>query len=66
MVKTLQQMLEQKNDQLRSKEEQIEKIRTDMIRQSEIDATEISRLRSQLSLAAGTTLSKLQELVIKN
>ena len=37
-----------------------------MVRQSEIDATEISRLRSQLSLAAGTTLSKLQELVIKN
>lgn len=37
-----------------------------MIRQSEIDAAEISRLRSQLSLAAGTTLSKLQELVIKN
>jgi hypothetical protein len=37
-----------------------------MIRQSELDASEVSRLRAQLSLAAGTTLSKLQELVIKN
>jgi hypothetical protein len=32
----------------------------------EKDQNEIARLRQQLSLAADTTLSKLQELVVKN
>lgn len=66
MVKTLQQLLEQKNEQLRSKEDQISKLREDMLKQSEIDAVEIAKLRQQMSLAADTTLAKLQEIVVKN
>jgi hypothetical protein len=45
MVKTLQEMLEQKNEQLRGKEEQMKRLREEMFKQSEIDGVEISKLR---------------------
>lgn len=44
----------------------IRKIREDMMKQREIDGLEIARLQNQLSLTAGNTLSKLQEIVAKN
>ena len=66
MVKTLQEMLDQKNQQLKSKEEMIDKLRQQMLQQREQDGLEISRLTQQLSLTAGTTLSKLQALVQSN
>ena len=65
-IKTLQEMLDQKNAQLRSKEEQIEKMRKQMIEQRDIDAQEIAKLQQQNTLTAGTTLNKLHELVIMN
>ena len=37
-----------------------------MMQQSEADGMEIARLRQQNSLAAGTTLAKLQEIVVKS
>lgn len=37
-----------------------------MLQQSEADGMEIARLRQQNSLAAGTTLAKLQEIVVKS
>ena len=44
MVKTLQEMLDQKNQQLKSKEEMIDKLRQQMLLQREQDGLEISRL----------------------
>ena len=66
MVKTLYEMIDQKNEQIKSKEEMIRKMREDMVKQREIDGLEIARLQNQLSLTAGNTLSKLQEIVSKN
>ena len=44
----------------------IDKLRQQMLQQREQDGLEISRLTQQLSLTAGTTLSKLQALVQSN
>jgi hypothetical protein len=66
MIKTLQDMLDEKNKQLALKEEMIQDLRKKMLQQSEIDGLEIAKLRQQMSLAAGDTLSKLKEIVIKN
>lgn len=65
-IKTLQEMLDQKNGQLRDKDNYIEKLNQMALIEREKDQNEIARLRQQLSLAADTTLSKLQELVVKN
>ena len=66
MVRTLQDMLDDKNKQLLAKEDIIQSLRKQMLEQSEIDGMEIAKLRHQMSLAAGDTLSKLKEIVIKN
>lgn len=66
MVRTLQDMLDEKNKQLQAKEDIIQALRKQMVEQSEIDGIEIAKLRHQMSLAAGDTLSKLKEIVIKN
>lgn len=65
MVKSLQEMLNQKNEQLKSKDEIIQKMREQMANQRELDSKEINRLQNDLSLAAGTTLNKLQKIVIQ-
>jgi len=44
-VKTLQDMIEQKNEQLKRKEDQIERLREQMKIQSATDAAEINALR---------------------
>jgi hypothetical protein len=62
----LNELLDSKNEQLRNKEAQIDAMRQQMQQQSEHDALEIAKLRQQMSLAAGTTLAKLNEIVIKN
>lgn len=46
MVKTLQEMLDQKNQQLKSKEELIERLRQQMVQQREQDGIEIARLQN--------------------
>lgn len=66
MVRTLQDLLDQKNAQLQAKEAQIDQMRKQMLQQSELDGLEIAKLKQQNSLAAGTTLAKLQEIVVKN
>lgn len=45
MVKTLNELLDSKNEQLRNKEAQIEAMRLQMQQQSEHDALEIAKLR---------------------
>lgn len=64
-VKTLQDMLDQKNELLRSKEEHIERLRQQMMQQREQDAIEISKLREQLSITGNNTLNKLHQIVAK-
>lgn len=66
MVKTLQEMMDQKNEQLRARDDMIDKLRGQMMQQREQDALEIARLQQQMSLSAGTTLSKLQQIVISS
>ena len=66
MVKTMQELLDQKNEQLRNKEHQLEDARKMMQIQSEKDGLEIAKLRQQRSLAAGSTLADLQKIVIAN
>lgn len=66
MVKTMQELLDQKNEQLRNKEHQLEDARKMMQIQSEKDGLEIAKLRQQMSLAAGSTLADLQKIVIAN
>ena len=51
---------------MRDKDNYIEKLNQMALVEREKDQNEIARLRQQLSLAADTTLSKLQELVVKN
>jgi hypothetical protein len=55
----LQELLDQKNEQLRNKEHQLEDARKMMQIQSEKDGLEIAKLRQQMSLAAGSTLADL-------
>ena len=59
MVKTMQELLDQKNEQLRNKEHQLEDARKMIQIQSEKDGLEIAKLRQQMSLAAGSTLADL-------
>ncbi len=66
MVKTLQEIIDQKNEQLRNKDHLIDEARKALITQSEKDGLEIARLRQQMSLAAGSTLADLQKIVMSN
>lgn len=52
-------MLDNKNGAIRSKEEQITKMRMQMNQQREIDAQTISQLREQISFTGNTTLAKM-------
>ena len=52
-------MIEQKNDQLKRKEDNIERLRDQMKAQAQLDAKMINELREKISLNGDTTMSKL-------
>ena len=65
-IKTMQEMLKQKNEQLKRKENLITSLRDNMKAQAEQDATTISELKKDISLTGQNTLSKLHQIVAKN
>ena len=65
-IKTMQEMLKQKNDQLKRKENLITSLRDEMKLQAERDANTISDLKKNISLTGENTLSKLHQIVAKN
>ena len=65
-VKTLQEMIEQKNEQLKRKEENIERLREQMKQQAQLDANTINQLREQHSVTGNTTMTKLHSIVAKH
>ena len=64
-IKTLQDMLDVKNQAIRSKEEQVVKMRQQVSAQRELDAHTIQQLRDQISFTGNSTLAKMQEIVSK-
>lgn len=62
-VKTLQDMIEQKNEQLKRKEENVERLREQMKQQAQLDAAAINALREQISVTGNTTMNKLHTIV---
>ena len=65
-IKTLQDMLDVKNQAIRSKEEQVVKMRQQVSAQRELDAHTIQQLRDQISFTGNSTLAKMQEIVSKH
>ena len=65
-VKTLQEMIEQKNDQLKRKEENMERLREQMKNQAQLDAATINQLRDQMSVTGNSTMNKLHSIVAKH
>ncbi len=58
-VKTLQEMIEQKNNWLQRKEANIEELRNKMKTQAQLDAQIINDLREKISTHGDTTMNKL-------
>ncbi len=65
-VKTLQEMIEQKNQQLKRKEANIEDLRNKMKAQAQLDAQVINDLREKISTHGDTTMNKLHQIVQKH
>ena len=65
-IKTMQVMLDQKNEQLKKKEDHIANLRDHMRQQAELDANQINKLREQISITGSSTLNKMHEIVSKN
>jgi hypothetical protein len=65
-IKTMQVMLDQKNEQLKKKEDHIANLRDQMRKQAELDANQINKLREQISITGSSTLNKMHEIVSKN
>ena len=59
-------MLDQKNDQLKRKEQHILDLRNKMMQQAELDATQINKLREQVSITGTSTLNKMHDIVARN
>ena len=64
-IKTLNEMLEQKKKQLKTKEDQIDQLRKDMANQREKSAMEYMQLQSELTAAGKSTLANLHAMVQK-
>lgn len=64
-VQTLQNLLDQKKELLRAKDQQIEKLREQMEIQTKSDANTIANLREQISATGSSTLSKLHEAAVR-
>lgn len=62
-MKTLQEMIEQKNEQLKRKEENMERLREQMKNQAQLDAATINQLRDQMSVTGNATMNKLHTIV---
>lgn len=56
-------MIEQKNEQLKRKEDNIERLRGQMTAQAQLDANTINELRDRISATGGGTLNKLHQIV---
>lgn len=65
-IKTLQDMLDNKNQAIKNKEQQIATMRDNMSRQRNQDAKTIEDLRNQISMTGNTTLAKMQEIVSRH
>ena len=59
-------MIEQKNDQLKRKEENMERLREQMKNQAQLDAATINQLRDQMSVTGNATMNKLHSIVAKH
>ena len=62
-IKTLNEMLEQKKLQLKSKEDQIDKLRQQMADQREKAAHEYMKLQSEVTAAGKSTLANLHSMI---
>ena len=59
-------MIEQKNEQLKRKEENITRLREQMKQQAQMDANTINELREANSATGNTTMNKLHTIVAKH
>ena len=59
-------MIEQKNEQLKRKEDNIGRLREQMKQQAQLDANTINQLREQSSMTGNTTMTKLHSIVAKH
>ena len=64
-IKTLTDMLDQKKTQLKSKEDQIKKLRKEMWEQREIDANKYMKLQSDTTSGRAQVLANLERMVDK-
>jgi len=62
-IKTLNEMLEQKKTQVRSKEEQIERLRQQLAEQRELHAEQCMKLQAEVTATGKSTLANLHRLV---
>jgi chromosome segregation ATPase len=62
-IKTLNEMLEQKKAQVRSKEEQIDKLRQQMAEQRELAAEQYMQLQAEVTATGKSTLANLHRMV---
>ena len=65
-IKTMQEMLDQKNEQLKRKEDHIQNLREDMKNQANQDAMIINKLKQDISITGNSTLNQMQQIVMKN
>lgn len=59
-IKTMQEMLDQKNEQLKRKEEHIQNLRDEMKNQANQDAMIINKLKQDISITGNNTLNQMQ------
>ena len=65
-IKTMQEMLDQKNEQLKRKEDHIQNLREEMKNQANQDAMIINKLKQDISITGNSTLNQMQQIVMKN
>ena len=65
-IKTMQEMLDQKNEQLKRKEDHIQNLRDEMKNQANQDAMIINKLKQDISITGNSTLNQMQQIVMKN
>ena len=58
-IKTMQEMLDQKNEQLKRKEDHIESLRSEMKNQANQDAMIINKLKQDISITGNSTLNQM-------
>lgn len=62
-IKTLREMLEQKKTQVRSKEEQIDRLRTQLAEERERHAEQYSKLQAEVTATGKSTLANLHAMI---